>query len=203
MHPEELRPLLAALAAIYAAEDREPARQSARALLEGQLIAPFGPEPAGVFDVAIRALAADPAAHPAAATLAMAQPFVPWGVNPVEDQLTGAAAEVCAVSTLLGPEGPIFAPDLRLGLFYQRPDSYYALHNHDADETYVILAGRALWTAGDDIRWRGPGEAIHHPSRMPHAFRTGPEGFLAAWRWSGDVNTHSYTFLPDPEDRAA
>jgi len=33
---------------------------------------------------------------------------------------------------------------------------------------------------------------------MPHAFRAGPDGFLALWRWSGDVNTHSYTFLDDP-----
>ncbi|MEZ5868756.1 MAG: dimethylsulfonioproprionate lyase family protein [Defluviimonas denitrificans] len=43
----------------------------------------------------------------------------------------------------MGPDGPIPAPDLRLGLLFQRPDSYYPLHNHDADETYVILAGEA------------------------------------------------------------
>ncbi|MGB5560546.1 MAG: hypothetical protein WBN04_21345 [Paracoccaceae bacterium] len=39
---------------------------------------------------------------------------------------------------------------------------------------------------------------IHHPSLMPHAFRTGSEGFLAIWRWSGDINTHSYAFVEDP-----
>lgn len=81
----------------------------------------------------------------------------------------------------------------------KKTNSYYSLHNHDADETYVILAGQSLWTAGDDTRMRGTGDMIHHPSLMPHAFRTGPEGMVAFWRWSGDVNTHSYAFLPDPQ----
>jgi mannose-6-phosphate isomerase-like protein (cupin superfamily) len=80
-----------------------------------------------------------------------------------------------------------------------RPESYYPLHLHDADETYAIIAGQALWTAGDDTRMRGAGDMIHHPSLMPHAFRTGPEGFLAIWRWSGDINTHSYAFIEDYE----
>ena len=63
----------------------------------------------------------------------------------------------------------------------------------------MILAGGAEWWAGDDKRWRGPGEMIHHPSLMPHAFRAGSQGLLAAWRWSGDVNFQSYKMLPDPE----
>jgi len=102
-----------------------------------------------------------------------------------------------SVATLMGPDGPIPAPDVRLGLVYMRPDSYYPLQLHDADETYVIVTGQALWTAGEDVRMRRAGELIHHPSLMPHAFRTGPEGFLAIWRWSGDINTHSYAFIED------
>ena len=86
---------------------------------------------------------------------------------------------------------------MRLGLVYMQPEGYYPLHLHDADETYAIIAGRTLWTAGDDIRMRGAGEMIHHPSLMPHAFRTGFEGFLAIWHWSGDINTHSYAFVED------
>jgi hypothetical protein len=34
---------------------------------------------------------------------------------------------------------------------------------------------------------------------MPHAMRAGPEGFLAMWRWSGDIGFDSYRMLPDPE----
>ena len=53
-----------------------------------------------------------------------------------------------------------------------QPHSYYPLHLHNADETYVIVAGQALWTAGTDIQIRRVGDMIHHPSLMPHAFRT-------------------------------
>ena len=117
--------------------------------------------------------------HPVAQATLAAMDVLPWGANPVGARMTEEAAAICAVLTLLDPAGPIPSPDQRLGLLYQRPNSYYPLHIHDADETYVIVAGRALWTAGEDTRDRGAGEAIHHPSRMPHAFRTGPEGRAA------------------------
>lgn len=190
--------LLAALADIYRAEGREAADRTARALMNASGRQELGPNSPCLFDGVIRALAAE-SPHPAAAAILAAQNRVPWGINPVADKFTAAIEAICAVATLMGPEGPIPESDLRLGLFYQRPDSYYPLHNHDADETYVILAGQVFWTAGEDRRMRGPGDMIHHPSLMPHAFRTGPEGFLALWRWSGDVNTHSYTYLFDPD----
>ncbi|MCV2863194.1 dimethylsulfonioproprionate lyase family protein [Albidovulum sediminicola] len=194
-HPD-FDALLRALADVYLAEGREAADRTAQALTTTPAPAAFLPQDPCALDAMMRDLLAS-SAHPAAAAILAAQSLIPWGTNPVADRMSETAAAICAVTTLMGPEGPIPAPDLRLGLFYQRPDTYYALHNHDADETYVILAGSALWTAGDDIRVRGPGDYIHHPSLMPHAFRTGKEGVLALWRWSGDVNTHSYAFLPD------
>jgi len=125
--------------------------------------------------------------------------LIPWGISPVSD-LHPEGVNIYCVATLLGPEGPIDCPDLRAGLFYQRPGMYYKLHNHLADETYTLLAGSALWTAGDDTRLRHAGECIHHPSLMPHAFKTGPDGLLALWRWSGDVDPASYQLLDDPSD---
>ena len=110
-----------------------------------------------------------------------------------------AIAVMIAVATLLDPDGPMVSRRFRSGLLFQRAGTYYRLHNHDAVETYAIVAGSADWIAGDDRRIRRSGDVIHHPSRMPHAFRAGPEGFVAIWRWSGDINSHSYTFLPDPE----
>jgi quercetin dioxygenase-like cupin family protein len=195
----DLLSLLAALAAICDTEDRAEARATARALRGGADAAAFAPRPPTEVDAAVGALAADPAALPAAGKVASAAGWIDWGVNPVAGQMTARAAAMTGIATFLGPEGPIRSPEFRLGLLWMRPDSYYPLHNHDADETYVILAGRAFWTAGPDRRWRGAGEVIHHPGLMPHAFRTAAEGMLALWRWSGDINTHSYTFLPDPE----
>ena len=149
-------------------------------------------------DREILALSRHPKAMAASALLAPAQAFLPWGRNPVAHLQPGAFTAMKTAATLLGPDGPIFATDLRFGLYYQRPETYYALHDHQAAETYTILAGSAFWTAGQDQRWRHAGEMIHHPPRMPHAFRTGQDGVLAIWRWSGDIRPETYRLLPDP-----
>lgn len=194
MQPSALSALFDALADICDAEGRESARQTAAALRAAPPL--FDPQPPTPFGAAIRALAAT-SPLPAAERLLDAQDLIAWDRNPVVENC-GPTAGMFTVATFLGPEGPVLAPDLRCGLFYLRPGVYYPLHDHDADETYVILAGRAIWTAGSDTRLREAGEMIHHPSLTPHAFRTGTEGILAFWRWSGDINTHSYRFLPDP-----
>lgn len=191
--------MLQAIAAVYVGELDPEGPRAAQVLVratESMAFATFQP---CRFDAPIRALLAG-CDHPAAGPILRAQALLPWGSNPVEGNTEDHIAAMISVATLLGPEGPIVAPDIRLGLVYMQPFSYYPLHLHDADETYAIIAGQALWTAGNDIRPRGSGDMIHHPSLMPHAFRTGPEGFLALWRWSGDVNTYSYRFIEDLHD---
>lgn len=188
--------MLAALAAVYAAEDDPAGPHTAQTLLTTPSPVAFDPQKPCPFDAGIRRILTD-SAHPAAAAILRAQDRLPWGSNPVEGNTEDHIAAMISVANLMGPEGPIPAPDVRLGLLYMQPDRYYPLHTHDADETYVILAGQALWTAGQDVRMRGAGEMIHHPSLMPHAFRTGTEGFLALWRWSGDINLHSYAFVEE------
>jgi len=81
---------------------------------------------------------------PAAQAILDAQDFLQWGLNPVESNIEKSIASLIPVLTFLDPKGPIPAPDVRLGLVYMRPNSYYPLHLHDADETYAIIAGRAL-----------------------------------------------------------
>lgn len=188
--------MLAALAAIYEAEPDPQGPHTAQTLLSTPSPVAFDPMLPCLLDGGIRAVLASSDHHAAAPILAV-HDRLPWGSNPVEDTTDAHIAAMISVATLMGPEGPIPAPDVRLGLVYMQPDRYYPLHLHDADETYVILAGQALWTAGDDLRMRGPGDMIHHPSLMPHAFRTGAEGFLALWRWSGDINLQSYAFVEE------
>jgi quercetin dioxygenase-like cupin family protein len=197
LETELLEAALAVMADVMAVEavtfDRESAAETA-AILRRRVRAAAWQVPSQD-DAAIRALLmASP--HPAAQALLAAQSLIPWDTNPVGD-VVPEELKVYTVSTLMGPEGPIYAPNLRCGLYYQRPGSYYPLHDHDADETYVILAGDTMWTAGEDTREREIGEMIHHPSHMPHAFATNG-GMLAMWRWWGDVNLESYRFLPDP-----
>lgn len=188
--------MLEAISDVYEAEVGLQGPHTAKTLMVTPSPVSFDPLPPCLLDGGIRAVLAG-SDHPSAHSVLKAQNLLPWGSNPVEGNTEKSIAAMISVATLLGPEGPIPAPDVRLGLVYMRPDSYYPLHLHDADETYAIIAGQALWTAGDDIRMRGVGEMIHHPSLMPHAFRTGSDGFLAIWRWSGDINTQSYAFIED------
>lgn len=128
-----------------------------------------------------------------------AHQWLPWADSPAASlQPTGLRA-IKSIVTLLGPGAPIPSQTLLCGLFYQAPGSYYPLHAHNAAETYTILAGTALWQAGDQRLTLTPGQNIHHPPNLPHAMRAGPEGFLAMWRWSGDIGLDSYRMLPDPQ----
>lgn len=196
MQPDPFQRTLEEIARVYDAEPDLQGPHTARTLRRAAPQSGFDIGPPCSFDAGMRTVLAT-SRHPVAQAALAALDRLPWGSNPVESQTEGAIAAMISVATLMGPEGPMLAPDVRLGLVYMQPDSFYPLHNHDADETYVIVAGQALWTAGDDVRIRYAGDMIHHPSLMPHAFCTGPEGFLALWRWSGDINTHSYAFIKD------
>jgi quercetin dioxygenase-like cupin family protein len=125
---------------------------------------------------------------------------IPWGLNPVAARMSGVG-DILLVAPMMGPDGPLQSDLFRMGLYYQRPDTYYPLHNHAAAETYFLIAGDAIWQAGEDIRHRSAGEVIHHPPYLPHAFRAGPMGLLALWRWSGDISSDTYRLLPDAAAR--
>ena len=193
-----LTPLLLALAELTEAEPR-PEAQATAAALRAAAGNNFRAEQPSLLDAEIRVAAGLAGAHPAARLIAEAQYFLPWQASPAASQQPAALAATKAVVTLLSPEGPIQNPSFRFGLFYQAPGIYYPLHAHEAAETYTILAGSADWQAGDLRFTLAPGQASFHPPNLPHAMRAGPEGFLAIWRWSGDISFDSYRMLPDPE----
>lgn len=185
---------ITALADLLHSENRPEATQTAQLLASLGPDALATPQQPGPFHAEMRALLAQ---SPLPAAQALLQGFhtIPWGTNPVS---TGPAQPIFAVAELLGDSAPIAVLNLRMGLFYQTANAYYGLHDHPADETYTILAGSAHWTAGDTTTWKHPGDMIHHPSMLAHAFRTGRQGVLAMWRWSGDVSTQNYRMLDDP-----
>ena len=196
---QTLTPLLLALADLTEAEPRAAAQATADILRAAANTHSFAPAPRSLLDDEIKAAALGANALPCAALVAQAAAFLPWQASPAAALQPGHLAASKAVVTLISPEGPIHAPDLRFGLFYQAPGVYYPLHAHEAAETYTLLAGTAPWQAGDTRRVLGPGDSIYHPPQLPHAMRAGPEGFLAMWRWSGDIGFDSYRMLPDPE----
>lgn len=189
--------LIHALADLTALEPRPEAQATAEALRAGAGTDFPAQDPSALAPGIL--LTASLPGHPAARLIHDAHQWLPWADSPAASlQPTGLRA-IKSIVTLLGPEGPIPSETLLFGLFYQAPGSYYPLHAHNAAETYTVLAGSALWQAGDRRFPTTVAEPIHHPPNLPHAMRAGPDGFLALWRWSGDIGFDSYRMLPDPE----
>jgi hypothetical protein len=89
---------------------------------------------------------------------------------------------------LVGLRGPIPSETMACGMLMLGPDTHYPAHAHEAEELYLPLAGCALWKRGrDPYAERRPGTPIHHPSRIQHAMRTGPEPLLALYVWRGGL----------------
>lgn len=193
-----LTPLLCALADLTATEPHPEAQATAQALRAGA-DTDFPLQPPSVLAPGIQTTSALADAHPLARLVHDAQLRLPWQDSPAASLQPTALKTIKAIVTLLGPGAPIPCETLLFGLFYQAPGSYYPLHAHEAAETYTILAGTALWQAGNRRLRLTAGEAIHHPPNLPHAMRAGPDGFVAMWRWSGDISFESYRMLPDPE----
>jgi quercetin dioxygenase-like cupin family protein len=189
--------LLHALADLTATEPRPEAQATAQALRAGA-DTDFPAQPQSALSPGILHTANLPG-HPAARLIHAADQWLPWADSPIASQQPTGLRAIKSIVTLLGPSAPIRSETLLFGLFYQAPHSTYPLHAHNAAETYTILSGRALWQAGDRRFPVTAGDPIHHPPNLPHAMRAGPEGFIAMWRWSGDIRFESYRMLPDPE----
>lgn len=87
---------------------------------------------------------------------------------------------------LIGLRGPIGSDVVAVGVLLLGPGVDYPPHAHEAAEVYLPLSGRAEWMRGDAPHVPvAPGEAIRHPSWMPHGMRTGAEPLVAAYVWRG------------------
>jgi quercetin dioxygenase-like cupin family protein len=192
-----LSALISALADLTALEPRPEAQATADALRAAAGV-DFPAHPPSALSESILHAASLPG-HPAARLIHAAHQWLPWQDSPAASLQPTSLRAIKSIVTLLGPEAPIPSDTLLFGIFYQAPRSYYPLHAHNAAETYTVLSGSALWQAGDRRFPVTAGEPIHHPPNLPHAMRAGPEGFLAMWRWSGDIAFDSYRMLPDAE----
>jgi|TARA_B110000967_G_C18735834_1_gene485032 mannose-6-phosphate isomerase-like protein (cupin superfamily) len=140
------------------------------------------------------------AIHPGAVAVRQAHPVLHWAATAILDEYASSSvSRHFTVVSLMGPGQFIEHDFLRAGLYMQTPNSYYQLHHHEAAETYIILHGRAEWTAGDVIGNYGPNKIIHHTPYMPHAFQTFKAPLLAFWRWSGNIDVDTYKLLDDPK----
>ena len=140
------------------------------------------------------------ASHPCAVAARDCAEYIQWEntAGILDSYIPDAVASAFAGNSLVGPGCLIDHPTLRAGLYFQKEDSYYKLHHHEAIETYIMIDGVGDWTQGDVTTSYEAEGIIHHPSFMPHAFRTFDKPLMAIWRWSGNIAPDSYSMLPDP-----
>ena len=111
---------------------------------------------------------------------------LPWGQNYSADDFGSAFQARYGFMELIGPRGPLAADDVACGLLMFAPETEYPQHRHEAEEIYIVLAGRAKWRAGaEDYREEPPGAVLHRPPWVPHATRMGAEPMLALYLWRG------------------
>ncbi len=143
-----------------------------------------------------RALAASPV--PLRSLLAVLGPALAWTRNPnYRGRPNPRFLANYGYGVILGPPDRRARPliddaSASMGLLMLGPDIEYPRHHHPAEEIYIPLAGTAWWRRGDGPWHRvPPGTAIHHPSGMPHATRTGGEPLVALYLWRGEIGTHA------------
>ena len=135
--------------------------------------------------------------HPAAAAILAAFPLIDWHHSGLENgKIRPEIARSMATSELIGPDGMIFDPDVRVGLFVQMPVLDYVTRTHPAEETFVMLGGVGYWTCeGAPLQRCGVGDFIHHPANARHASVTQKAPLIAAWRWTGDIDFDGYKLV--------
>lgn len=89
-------------------------------------------------------------------------------------------------SEFIGLRGPVASEAIACGVLLLGPGVTYPAHAHKAEEVYLPIHGMAEWQRGEaDFAPVPVGQAIHHPSWMPHAMRTGEEPLAALYLWRG------------------
>ncbi len=192
--PNNLSPLLSALAELFASENRPGGTEAAATLRDCAALSTQLPEaPAGPLDHHLtKMLAGDP--HALSPLIRDAEPWLVWIFSELKGRIRSEIASGMMQCELAGPDGIFKRPNIRVGLWVQAPDLNYTTRSHAAEETFFILGGSAIWKAGDAPEIEaGCGEIVHHPSFTPHSDCTQNTPLLAAWRWSGDISIEQYT----------
>jgi quercetin dioxygenase-like cupin family protein len=124
----------------------------------------------------------------AAALAALPRPL-PWDYQYPPHPSADDLATRIGFAELIGPDGPMDAPQCRVGFTLMAADTFYPLHAHPAIELYLVIAGHAEWTASGRRQRVPPGGFVLHRCNEPHAMRTLTEPLLALYSWSGDLDT--------------
>lgn len=189
-----LAALMTGLAERYAAEGRPGGDAAATALAHAARQVPASlPLLPHSFDAPLAQAFGD-APDDLGRLAAAAAPVIRWRPADLgEDRIGKPLADAMPMCELVGPDGMFLDAHIRVGLWVQTPGLTYGPRRHAAEETFLILAGQALWQAeGRADALQSTGAIIHHPSNILHTSITTDRPLLAAWRWSGEVGFEHY-----------
>ncbi len=192
---DDFAQMLRALASVFSSENHPGGDEAARAL--GEVVSnPFDLPPPHSLDITNTARdALRTGEHEAAPAILASWSLIDWHHSGLDDgRIRPEIALSMATTELIGPNGMIFHPTVRAGLFMQVASLNYVTRTHPAEETFVMLGGAGYWTCnGSPPKRQTAGAYIHHPSNAPHTSVTKDDPVIAAWRWTGDIAYEGYT----------
>ena len=150
---------------------------------------PFNVPSHGYEELVAGALATAPASSVTdiAACLQPVYRALPWVYHYARAADDDLSARI-AFAELIGPDGPLIAPDCRVGFTVMAEQTTYPMHRHPAVELYLVMTGNARWRTPTSDRIVPPDELVLHRSNEPHAMRTFDEPLLALWGWTGNID---------------
>jgi quercetin dioxygenase-like cupin family protein len=116
---------------------------------------------------------------------------LPWRYNYEPRKDRPGLENRMAWAEFIGPEAPVTSPQVCLGITLIGPHRLYPAPHHPAAESYFVLSGTAKWTKAGAAQKLPPGSFVLHPSNVVHSMESGDEPLLAAYTWTGDLETLS------------
>ncbi len=134
----------------------------------------------------VRSLRGTRATAPVIKALRRAAPELHWKQTYSEAEVGRRFLDTYGYVELFGPEGHFRSAKLRGYIGIWGPDLTYDWHDHEAEELYFTLAGRAVFAArGAPNAMMRPGLARAHMTHQPHLMITLDQPYLAYALWRG------------------
>ena len=100
-------------------------------------------------------------------------PYVNWDNGYREDQVSKEFLDKYGFFELIGPTGHYETSEMALYVNFLDQNAYYPWHNHEAEELYFIVSGKAKFECKDqNIEILSSTKTRLHKSFQPHAITT-------------------------------
>ena len=100
-------------------------------------------------------------------------PYVNWNNGYSEDQTSKEFLDKYGFFELIGPTGHYETSEMALYVNFLDQNAYYPWHNHEAEELYFIVSGKAKFECKDqNIEILSSTKTRLHKSFQPHAITT-------------------------------